>query len=467
MRRKPVEVVTVIVLLTVVLSLLQYCLPSLVTAQVLNQKVDSLLARNCTGLFPPTGTGLFPAGLQAIGIGPNLARICGSPQTQGATSEGGGAASVQGSAVSILNRALIQRMDETDEEEGKDHKRSSSLMFSPMGMVLGGLAGNRSVSSPFYASTTANGGSAASFSTSSQNRWNGLGFFATGLVESLNRDITTFQNGYKSTILGITAGADYRFNKKLVAGLALNYSNTDGDFSSGGGNFSTNSYGGLLFASYLPTDKSFLQITGGYIRNNYLVSRLASAFIAGNDPINPLLGSRNTSGTASSNSDGDVFNVGFLSGYDHPIGRFTVGPRAGLNWTNTHIHGYNESGSTGVELAYQDQYVNSLQSVLGIQGSAAFSTAVAVLVPQVNADYIHEFANSQRFINVRFAEDNRANPTFFRFQNDVPVRNYFNLGTGLLAVLPNGWQTFANFRAMVGNSQFNDYAGTFGLRIAM
>jgi hypothetical protein len=58
-------------------------------------------------------------------------------------------------------------------------------------------------------------------------------------------------------------------------------------------------------------------------------------------------------------------------------------------------------------------------------------------------------------------------PTKFTFQNDVPVRNYFNLGTGLLMVLPNGWQPFLNFRAMVGNEQFNNYAGTFGLRIEL
>jgi uncharacterized protein YhjY with autotransporter beta-barrel domain len=293
-----------------------------------------------------------------------------------------------------------------------------------------------------------------------------LGFFASGLVESLNRDITTFQDGYKSNILGITAGADYRFSKKLVAGLALSYSNTDGDFRSGG-NFSTNSYGGTLFASYLPTDRTFVQVTGGYTKNNYLVSRLASSDTSSQspDPLNP--GGTSVQGLASSNSNGNVFNLGLMTGYDHPIGRFTIGPRAGVNYSNTKIGDYGENGSTGVELRYDNQWINSLQSVLGVQGSAAFSTGLGVLVPQFNADFIHEFANSQRFINVQFAQDFRATPTKFTFQNDVPVRNYFNLGTGLLMVLPNGWQPFVNFRAMVGNEQFNNYAGMFGLRIEL
>jgi outer membrane autotransporter protein len=440
----------------VLILLITFLLPSKVPAQVLDQAVNSLLSNECAGL------GIGPGG-SLVGLGPNLTAICSFSQVPVANSTGGGAASFQGSAASILNRVLLQRLDETDEEEGQAHARSSSMRLNPFGALLSGFGGASSVSSPLYAATTADGGSAATFTSGSQRRWNGLGFFASGLVESLNRDITTFQDGYRSTIFGFTGGADYRFSKKLVAGLAFSYSNTDGNFRSGG-NFSTNSYGGLLFASYLPTDKTFIQVTGGYIRNNYLVSRQATAEIGvGGVQGGALL----VSGPASSNSNGNVFTLGLMTGYDHPIGRFTIGPRLGVNYSNTQIGDYTENGSTGIELKYNDQWINSLQSVLGVHGSAAFSTSFAVLVPQFNADYIHEFANSQRLITVQFAEDFRTNATKFQFKNDVPVRNYFNLGTGLVMVLPNGWQFFTNFRAMVGNEHFNNYAGTFGLRVAL
>ena len=444
----------------VVFGLTQFCQPGQASAQTLDQKVNELLGNNCQGLQASGGSTQFGNELNALCVFPPSAPV--------ASSSGGGAASVQGSAASILNRVVLQRMYETDEEEGQKHARSSSMKLNPFGALLSGFGRTSSVSSPFYAATTADGGSAATFASGSQSRWNGLGVFASGLVESLNRDITTFQDGYKSNILGITAGADYRFSKKLVAGLALSYSNTDGDFRSGG-NFSTNSYGGLLFSSYLPTDRTFMQVTGGYTRNNYLVARVASANVGNNPARFPgTPGAVNdVSGIASSNSNGNVFNLGLLTGYDHPIGRFSIGPRVGVNYSNTKIGDYGERGSTGVELTYDNQWINSLQSVLGVQGSAAFSTGLGVLVPQFNADYIHEFANSQRFINVQFAQDGRDNPTKFKFQNDVPVRNYFNLGTGLMMVLPNGWQPFVNFRAMVGNEQFNNYAGMFGLRIEL
>ncbi len=328
-----------------------------------------------------------------------------------------------------------------------------SALPNEEGYAIAGTSSQPSISS-------IGGSTGAGFAASSQSRMKGFGLFASGLVEALNRDVTTFQDGYKSNILGVTAGADYRFSRQAVAGLAVSYSNTHGDFKNGG-DFNTNSLGFTLFGSYLPTDRTFIQVTGGYTNNNYLVTRSTSALVTGvgGDP------DRNLNGTPSSSSNGNVFRITALAGYDQPIGMFTVGPRLGFNYANTQITDYSETSGGGLGLKYDDQWINSVQSVLGVQAQAAISTAMGVLVPQVNADYIHEFANSQRFLTVSFVDDSRATPTRFRFQNDVPVRNYFNLGTGLVMVLPNGWQPFVSFRAMVGNEQFDNYAGTFGLRV--
>lgn len=436
-------------------------------AQVLNQQVNALLANNCAGL----GTGGFPTP-NVTGLGPNLATICNNPQTLGAVSAGGGAASVQGSAASILNRALVTRLQElredcrrdgdTDETGACAKDRSSSLRFNPFGLLSLANLQNLNVSSPLYASMSTGGSSAVSFTTSSLSRWKGFGGFASGTIESLNRDITTFQDGYRSTIWSFSGGVDYRITKKAVVGFAGSFTNIDGDFR-GGGTFSTNSYTGLLFAQILPTDRTFLQITAGYTRNNYLVNRLTTATITsvgfGNDRI--------VTAFASSNSGGNVATAGALTGYDHAFGRFVIGPRGGVNYTQTLIGSHTEDGGAGIGLKYDDQAVHSLQSTVGIQASTTYSTTFGVLVHQVNADYIHEFANSQRHITVQFSEDQRANPTRFAFQNEAPARDYGYVGTGLVAVLANGWQPFINFRAMVGNSQFNSYAGTLGIRIEL
>lgn len=436
-------------------------------AQTLNQQVDALLADNCAGLGTGGGINQTPILTGLVG---NLRTLC-TPRpekapgaSQDASTAGGGAASVQGSAASILNRTLLGRLEELKQEEREDGEHPSSMRFNPIGLLSLAQVGNLNISSPFYAATSTSGGPVATFATSTQARWKGLGLFASGLVESLNRDITTFQDGYKSTILGFSAGLDYRFNKRVVAGLAGSFSNTDGDFR-GGGAFSTNSYGFLTFAQILPTEKTFIQVTAGYTRNNYLVSRLATAQLTFGGVVLPTVPPVRS--FASSNSSGDVASAGVLAGYDHVIGRFRIGPRVGVTYSQTHIGSYSEDSGGGIGLAYEGQNIHSLQSIVGLLGSTAYSTRFGVLVHQVNADYVHEFANSQRHITVQFTEDQKANPTRFSFLNEVPARNYAYLGTGLVAVLPNGWQPFVNFRAMVGNEQFTNYAGTFGLRIEL
>ena len=92
----------------------------------------------------------------------------------------------------------------------------------------------------------------------------------------------------------------------------------------------------------------------------------------------------------------------------------------------------------------------------------AVSTSYGVWTPLLSGDFIHEFANSQRKVETHFAVD--PLPLTFNFQTEKPVRNYFNLGAGAVLTLPNGIIPFANFQAMVGNEQFNNFAGTIGLR---
>ena len=100
-----------------VFGLTQFCQPGQAAAQVLNDQVNQLLANNCASLGIGTGG-------STAGLGQNLEALCGVngiPATAGALSTGGGAASVQGSAASILNRGLLQRLEQIDEEEGQAH----------------------------------------------------------------------------------------------------------------------------------------------------------------------------------------------------------------------------------------------------------------------------------------------------------------------------------------------------------
>ena len=77
---------------------------------------------------------------------------------------------------------------------------------------------------------------------------------------------------------------------------------------------------------------------------------------------------------------------------------------------------------------------------------------------------LHEFFDNQRVIYFRFRED--LGQTKLRFQTDPPDRNYANVGTGVVLVLPKGMQIFLAFRALVGYSDRQAYTANGGLRIA-
>ena len=363
------------------------------------------------------------------------------PQTFGATVE---------------NRRQLRLEEERDAPQADDPARTSftlgrDLTFSTNGLLRSFSFGNVSMESGL---SSQNVGFAASGDLAIPR----LSLFASGNIEVLNKDATRFADGFDSDILGVTVGGDYQIHDQALVGLAFTYTNTDADFDGGGG-FETDSFNGTLFASFLPVSGLFVDVIVGYARKNYDVDRAVSFMEGGSGD--------SIVGTASSDTHGDIISAQTLVGYDYTIRNMTIGPRLGLNYTNTHVQDYKERGGTGLELIFQDQYVNSLQSTVGLQASSAFSTVLGVFVPQINADYVHEFANSVRAIEVQFAEDNTATPTRFAFRNEKPIRNFFNVGAGLVAVLPHNIQPFVNFRAMVGNKRFDNYAGSFGIRIGL
>jgi uncharacterized protein with beta-barrel porin domain len=287
----------------------------------------------------------------------------------------------------------------------------------------------------------------------------GLNAFLSGQFEGLDRSTTHFETGYKSNVNGVTGGVDYRFSDWFVSGIAVNYNHWNGNFDTAGG-FKTDSLGPILYASFLPMDNVFADVMLDY----QYQSRDRSRFTSFLDTARP---NHNTSGIASSDYGANRFGANAVVGYDHSIGPFTIGPRFRFRYSDLNINGYTETGSSGLELRFLGDRVTSLQTALGIQISAALNTVFGVLVPQVTADWTHEYQNNQHAMFAQFAQDGRPVPLTFQFQNDKPDRDFFHIGTGLGLVLPHGIQPFVNFETLLGNSQFTNFVGTAGIRLEL
>ena len=281
----------------------------------------------------------------------------------------------------------------------------------------------------------------------------GFSLFASADYQKFDKDTTRFEAGFERDTVGGTIGADYMFRGGLVLGAAVTYGHEFGNYDGVGGGFDHDAYGILVYSSVAPISNLFVDAVAGYTRRNYGYERRIS-FANGLTAV---------SGPTRGDTDGNEFKLGVNTGYDFLFGRFTVGPRLGVLYRETTIDGYRESGRTGLELAYDNQNIQSLTTTAGVFGSVAISTGFGVIVPQATAEYVHEFLDDQRSVGFRFVQDQAQRR--FLFQTDRPDRDYFNVGVGVSMVLPNGMQPFLNFRELIGYNDRSSHSVTVGLRV--
>ena len=279
----------------------------------------------------------------------------------------------------------------------------------------------------------------------------GLNLFATADYQNKDKEQGA-EAAFNSNRAGFTVGLDSPMSWGVIGG-ALNYNYTSGDFDHNGGDFEQNSFGGLFYGSYYPNDSSFIDGVIGLAGKGYTIDRTVTATPAAGAPLAFF-------GKARDDTIGFEFQSSLNGGYDFHFDSFTIGPRAGVHYHRTDLGSFTETGSP-LALHYEDQVEDSLTSTVGFQGSVAISTSFGVVVPQVNAEYVHEFLNGRRTIH---ASSNGAPANFV---TDPPDRDYFNVGAGLVFVLPDGISPFLSYSAEVANRFEEIHTVTAGVRLEM
>ena len=374
------------------------------SAQGLNDVVGRLLSNNCTGLLGPS----TPTPPSTAALGPDLVRLCPQGPANGAGSSSGGSVASEGGVYSDEQRQLFRRL--------RQRQQQSAASADPANPL-------------------------------------GVGVFVTTEYEKFNQDTTRFETGYDRDTVGMSLGADYLFRNGLILGAAFTYAHDFGDYDGVGGGFDHNSYGILAYGSVQPIASMFIDAVAGYTRKDYNFDRRAAIVLTG----------VSAAGTTHGDTNGNEWRIGLNSGYDFVFGAFTVGPRLGVLYREFTMNDFKESGHTGLELSYDDQFIRSLTLRPGIYGSYAFSTSWGVVIPQMTLEYVHEFLDDQRNVQFSFVQDPQNR--LFLFQTTPPDRDYLNLGLGVSMVLPSGWQPFLNFRDMLAYNDRSTYTVTLGLRV--
>ena len=296
-------------------------------------------------------------------------------------------------------------------------------------------------------------------------RW---GFFVSGRGTSWDRDETTEERGSDGYVYGVQLGLDYRFTEQLLVGVLFGYESGDSEFDGDApgvnfippaddGDTESDSYLLALYGSYSLNDNVYIDASIGYGLSEYDIKRKAVFQESGRAV-------PQTNAVTSAEPDGGELLVSLGVGYDTSIEALSLGAYVRGDYVRTWIESYRESDDTlsGLAMSFDRQTRDSLTSVLGGRGSYAASMSWGVLIPQLRVQYVHEFDDDAQDAKARYLLD--PGGAQYRFSGSDPDEDYFELAVGLSAVLPGGWQPYAEFETLLGYDDLDRYTWVVGIR---
>jgi outer membrane autotransporter protein len=115
-------------------------------------------------------------------------------------------------------------------------------------------------------------------------------------------------------------------------------------------------------------------------------------------------------------------------------------------------------------LAFDKRTQDSLIGSLGARAGVAFTNRFAVLTPQLDLQWLHEFRNDQQILTARFAEDLRPNPTRLNFLTQPPDRDSYTARLSIAAIFTDGLSAFATVEMLLGHEFQDRFGASLGVR---
>jgi uncharacterized protein with beta-barrel porin domain len=189
--------------------------------------------------------------------------------------------------------------------------------------------------------------------------------------------------------------------------------------------------------------------------------------------------------------DGDTISASLTLGRAIYRGGFVIDPHISVTYDQITIDRFAEldSGNTnsanpgaiqdGMQLAFDEQEIDSLRANIGIQFSDNINTSFGSVRPMFSFDWYHEFEDDPRAIKVKYAlEDELAasmNPgpftsafdgcvSCFSLTSEAPDSDFFVVGAGIASAFRNGFQAFLMFEGLLDYENLDAYSVTVGFR---
>ncbi len=245
-----------------------------------------------------------------------------------------------------------------------------------------------------------------------------------------------------STLVGVSAGVDYRFSDKFIGGFGVGFGRDRTDVGANGTENTGRAYSAALYGSYKPADNFFIDGLIGASWLDFDSRRYITA----------------TGDFATGSRSGQQVFGSLSAAYEFRNERWLVSPYGRVELSRTWLDGFTEEGGGAFGLRYGDQDIDTVSGVIGLRAAYAFKTGWGTLTPGARIEYTHDFAGSSR-IDLGYID--LANLPYW-LDIEASRRDYVTLGVSLDAELDLDWTVRFDYRTAFGNDN-QDHA--FGLKV--
>jgi outer membrane autotransporter protein len=285
-------------------------------------------------------------------------------------------------------------------------------------------------------------------------RW---GAFVNGSIGRGRSRQTGLNPAFEYDLGSLTAGVDYRFSDRFVAGAALGLNRDSTDYAAGRGQL--DSEGSVLsaYASFwLPKD-AYLDASLSYGRNRFELER----------SLRFTLGSLAIDQRASADTDATLIGGSLSLGRDWQQRSWNLGAYVRAQFSRVEYDAFEEQlisgrAGEGFGLRVESPVWNSLEGVLGGRASRAFSYDWGVLMPNLSIEYSREFRDDPTRLDTRFINDPTGGE--FRQSGAAIDTGHVNLSFGMSALFPGGRSGFLQYERRLQDGRISHWLLSIGGR---
>ena len=231
----------------------------------------------------------------------------------------------------------------------------------------------------------------------------------------------------------ITLGADKKGEDNIMRGIALRFGTDDVDVGDLGSALDMSSFGLTFYESRPRGEQRFVDhLIGLSFINSDLINNSGSTSTNGDRYGEQLYGSLSLRDTFSKN-------------------RLNFTPKLKINYGITHLGAYTETGATGLNLEFDDQYIGNFTSSLGTSIDNTYDFKTGTFIPYFDFEYYADMspATRQKFSYTSNGEN-------FLLKNITNSTHNFMSGIGFDFISQNGLTLMTKYTRDQSNDSKND-----------